>query len=382
MASSPLITGVAAIPMPTSTATQPPELSIVIPTFCERENLAPLMARIDKALAGAAWEAIIVDDDSPDGTAAEARALGGRDARIRCLRRIGRRGLAGACIEGMLASQAPFTAVMDADLQHDETLLPRMLDALRHDKADLVVATRYALGGDAGSLAGWRGKLSRVATELARRLLNSRVIDPMSGFFAIRREAFDTLAPNLSTQGFKILLDILATSKGRLRIKELPFVFRARLHGESKLDARVGLDFLGLLLKKGTRDLVPLRFLSFALVGLSGVAVHLAILFLAIRAFAVPFTAAQTTAALMAMTSNFALNNEITYAEGRLRGIAAMKGLALFYIVCSLGMLSNVGVATWIFAANGRWWIAGLVGSVVGLVWNYAMSTAAVWRVH
>lgn len=357
-----------------------PEISIILPTFREQENLAPLMARIAAALPGVRWEAIVVDDDSPDGTAEVAKEMGAQDGRIRCIRRIGRRGLAGACIEGMLASQATFVAVMDADLQHDETLLAKMLDALRSGEADLVVATRYAEGGDAGGLAGWRAWISRFATDLTRRLLDIRVSDPMSGFFALRRAAFDRLARDLSTQGFKILLDILATSKGTLRIKEMPFVFRARLHGESKLDAGVGLDFLGLLVAKGTRDLVPIRFLSFALIGVVGTGVHLLALSLGHEVLGVPFTAAQAVAAFVAMTSNFLLNNALTYAERRLRGLAALKGLVLFYVVCSLGMLSNVGVATWIFAADAKWWIAGLIGSLVGLVWNYAVSTTLVWR--
>jgi hypothetical protein len=200
-----------------------------------------------------------------------------------------------------------------------------MLDALRRDQADLVVATRYALGADVGPLASWRGKLSRIATDLTRWVLDIGISDPMSGFFALRREAFDALAPNLSNQGFKILLDILATSRGGLRIKELPFVFRARQHGESKLNAQVGLDFLGLLVTKVTHDLVPLRFLSFALVGLIGVAVHFTVLFPAIWAFAVPFTAAQIAASFVAMTSNLTHLSGAPAAWHRgLKGISAV----------------------------------------------------------
>jgi dolichol-phosphate mannosyltransferase len=359
-----------------------PEFSIILPTFRERQNLVPLLAKIATAIPDVAWEVIIVDDDSPDGTAEAAKELGAYDGRIRCLRRIGRRGRSGACIEGILASQAPFVAVMDADLQHDETLLAGMFAALNRDQADLVIATRYAEGGDAASHKPFRLWLSQLATRLTRGILDVHVSDPMSGFFAIKRPLFDRLAHKLSSQGFELLLDLLATTRDAPRIKELPYRFRTRLHGESKLDARVGMDFLGLLVAKATRDLVPLRFLSFALVGMIGTLVHLGVLLLTHETLGVPFTAAQTIAAFAAMTSNFALNNELTYAERRLRGFAALRGLALFYVVCSLGMLSNVGVATWIFVVDAKWWMAGLIGSLVGLVWNYAVSTTLVWRVQ
>ena len=270
---------------------------------------------------------------------------------------------------------------MDADLQHDETLLADMFDALKRDEADLVIATRYGKGGDAASHRPFRLWLSQLATRLTRGILDVDVSDPMSGFFAIKRPMFDKLARNLSSHGFELLFDLLATTKDPPRIKELPYSFRTRLHGETKLDARVGMDFLELLLAKATRDLVPLRFLSFALVGLIGTVVHLAVLSFAYEIFNVPFMTAQIIAAFASMTSNFVLNNELTYAECRLRRLGALKGLALFYVVCSLGMLSNIGVANWLFVANSKWWVSGLIGSLVGLVWNYAVSTTLVWRV-
>src|SRR6266436_6446378 len=201
-----------------------PELSVVIPTFKERDNVEILMQRLDTALSGIAWEAIFVDDDSPDGTADAVKKIGGEDPRVRCLRRVSRRGLAGACIEGMLSSSAPYVAVMDADLQHDEKLLPRMFAALKKGEGDMVVASRYAAGGSSAVLSKRRNTISSVATSLARRLTGVKLTDPMSGFFMMRRECFDPLAPSLSTQGFKILLDIVITAKGKLRIVEEPYV--------------------------------------------------------------------------------------------------------------------------------------------------------------
>src|SRR3954454_10620935 len=283
-----------------SPATRPaPELSVVVPTFKERDNVPLLVEKLAHTLQGVDWEVIFVDDNSPDGTAAVARAAGESDSRVRCIRRIGRRGLAGACSEGMLASQARFVAVMDADLQHDERLLTAMLAKLRSDQFDIAVATRFAHGGSAAGLSsGSREQASRASNEMARRLLGVTLTDPMSGFFMIRRERFEALAPQLSSQGFKILLDLVATARGNLRVKEIPYSFGSRLHGESKLDSMVALDFLGLVLAKLTRDVVSLRFLLFATVGSIGLLVHFAALYALLEAFRLPFPQAQGYAAL------------------------------------------------------------------------------------
>src|SRR3954447_24132558 len=356
-----------------------PELSVVVPTFKERDNIALLVERLARVLSGADWEVIFVDDNSPDGTAAVARAAGESDSRVRCIRRIGRRGLAGACIEGMLASQARFVAVMDADLQHDERLLTAMLAKLRSDQFDIAVATRFAHGGSAAGLSsGSREQASRASNEMARRLLGVTLTDPMSGFFMIRRERFEALAPQLSSQGFKILLDIVATARGSLRIAELPFVFAERRHGESKLDTRVALDFAALVLAKLTNDMVSFRFLLFCMVGLTGIAIHMVVLQLA-RGH-LNFGGAQTAATVAAITWNFVLNNMFTYRDQRLAGVQFLTGLIRFQLICAVGALSNVGIATWIYDHDPNWWIAGFGGALMGAVWNYVVSAAFVWR--
>ena len=357
-----------------------PELSVVVPTFNERDNVTTLFRRLETALAGKAWEVIFVDDNSPDGTWDVVRDLARQDSRVRCIRRIGRRGLSGACIEGILASSAPYAAVIDADLQHDETQLPKMLALLEAGEADLVVGSRYIEGGSADSFDKQRAGASQFATEVARRVLRVKIADPMSGFFMIRRDRFEQLAPQLSTQGFKILLDIVATARGELRVREIPYTFGSRLHGESKLDSMVALDFLGLVLAKLTHDVVSLRFLLFAMVGSIGLFVHFAALFVALEAFDLPFPNAQGVAALCAMTSNFILNNFLTYRDQRLKGLAILRGLLLFYLVCSVGLLANVGVAWSVFDQEPIWWLAGAAGALMGVVWNYAMSGLFVWR--
>jgi dolichol-phosphate mannosyltransferase len=369
-----------ATPARPSAAVRPaPELSIIVPTFNERTNVPLLVERLERLLAAYDWEVVFVDDNSPDGTAAAARAIGEGDSRVRCIRRIGRRGLAGACLEGMLASQARYVAVMDADLQHDESLLLNMLEHLRGARADLVVASRYLQGGSAAGLSKQRSRVSRGSNAVVRLLLGIDLTDPMSGYFMIRRDTFETLAPSLSSQGFKILLDIVATGRGSLRIIELPTIFRERRHGESKLDSKIALDFAALVVAKLTNDAVSVRFLMFSLVGLSGVGIHMAILSLVLLTSS-GFAIAQSIAAIGAMTWNFILNNLFTYRDERLSGWRFLTGLIRFQLICSIGAVANVGLAIFIYSSTNIWWLGGLGGVLIGAVWNYAVTSAFVWR--
>lgn len=357
----------------------PPELTVVVPSFNERDNVPELARRLDRVLAGIAWEMIVVDDDSPDGTAAVVKDLARRDPRIRCIRRVGRRGLAGACIEGMLASCAPVVAVMDADLQHDETILPAMLDHIRAGR-ELVVASRNIEGGSkTEGLSPVRRGISDLGRRLSGMILKAPLSDPMSGFFMLRRDLVEEVAPRLATSGFKILADIVASVPRRPDFAEVPYVFRERVHGESKLDAKVALDYLGFILNKLSGGLIPLRFIFFALVGASGLVVHMAVLYGSLG-LGLDFSWAQTVATVVAMTSNFIINNEFTYRDAKLKGGAFWTGLVLFYAVCSIGAFGNVGVASWLYAGHASWWIAGLAGAVMGAVFNYAASSTLVWR--
>ena len=358
----------------------PPVLTVVVPTFNESANVPVLVERISMALMGLDWELVFVDDNSPDATSAVAKTIGQRDARVRCIRRIGRRGLAGAFLEGVLSSQARYVAVMDADLQHDENLLPQMLDMLMRQSADLVIGSRYTVGGDAGGLSKARRSISKLATRWARWLTRSAVEDPMSGFFMMRRELLDQIAPTLSNEGFKILFDILVTARAaNLKIVELPYGFRTRKSGSSKFDFRNAIDFVALIVAKLTHNVVPLRFFSFLLVGGSGVAVQLACLSQGLAA-SLSFPTAEAAATLAAMTTNFLLNNLLTYRDQRVAGWRMIPALLTFYAVCSIGALSNVGVSSWIYSQRPVWWLAGIAGSIVGAVWNYTGSSVLVWR--
>jgi dolichol-phosphate mannosyltransferase len=359
----------------------PPLLTVVVPCFNERPNVAPLVARLDAALYGIRWEVIYVDDNSPDGTAAEVRRIGQTDPRVRCIRRIGRRGLASAVIEGALSSSAQFVAVIDGDLQHDETKLLEMLAALQTGRYDLAVGSRHAEGGgDAGLASRWRRMLSDSGIRLAQHFLPMRLGDPMSGFFMLPRPLFESLAANLTGQGFKILLDLALSAPAPLRVIEIPFMFHERTAGKSKLDALVLVQFAGLLLDKVFGGLLPLRFISFGLVGTLGVLVHLAVLSTLLKLGGFGFETAQVVATVAAMAFNFQLNNEITYRDQRLRGPRLWRGLLVFMLVCGLGAIADVGIAKTLYDTHTNWSVAGAIGAMIGVVWNYAVSATLVWR--
>ncbi|WP_072563937.1 glycosyltransferase [Granulibacter bethesdensis] len=355
------------------------ELTVVVPCYNERANVAPMVAKLDQALKDCRWEVLFVDDNSPDGTADAARDLARHDYRVRCIKRVGRRGLSSAVIEGALACSSPFVAVIDGDLQHDETALRPMLDLLRSGACDVAVGSRHVEGGDASGLAGeWRHRLSQGGTRLAQAMLPVPLSDPMSGFFMMRQDRFEALAPRLTGQGFKILLDLLLASPEPLRVREVPCRFRDRVAGESKLNALVLIQFMALLVDKALHGLVPLRFLSFAGVGAIGLVVHLAVL-ITVRPF-MHFHLAQLLATVVAMAMNFELNNRITYADQRLRGRRLWVGRLMFFLVCGLGAAANIGIAQMIYEMDRAWSFAGATGAMIGLVWNYTVSATLIWR--
>lgn len=359
---------------------RPLELAVIIPTFNEIANVEPLLLSLSLALAGIHWEAIFVDDNSPDGTAEHIRSIGLNDIHVRVVQRIGRRGLSTAVVEGMLASSAPILAVIDGDLQHDETIIPKMFAAITGGSADIAVGTRYA--GNGAGLGDWgadRQRVSRVATRLGRLILNNSMSDPMSGFFALSRTTLEAAMPHMSAIGFKVLVDIVASLPTPLRIAEIPYTFRSRIAGESKLDALVSAEYLALLADKLIGRFIPLRLLAFLLVGGVGVGVHLAVLRASMQ-LGLSFIGAEIAAVIAAMTFNFFLNNIFTYRDRQLKGWKLAWGLMSFYAICSVGGIANIGIGTWVNAQDGRWWLAGMAGIVIGAVWNFAASSFITWR--
>ena len=375
------IAGRQPLPVASQPSPGPVELSVIVPTYNERGNVAPLVTRLEATLAGVVWEAVFVDDDSPDGTAREVKTIAARDPRVRCLRRVNRRGLAGACIEGILGSSAPYVAVIDADLQHDETLLPRMLDSLKSGRSDLVVATRFGAGGSAQAMSPTRESGSRLARRLAWMLGGVALSDPMSGFFAIRRDRFEPLAASLSPDGFKILLDIVMRARGTLRVAEEPYSFGSRVYGKSKLDARVVLEYLGLLLSRASRDAVTPRFLSHALVGVVGLVVQLVAMRVGL-ALGLAFIQAYALGAVVALGASFVVTNLLlTHSDRRLRGFSVIPGLLVFGATSAFGLGAGIGMAAWLYTLRPVWWLAGAVGSVVGTVCSHATSPRLSWHV-
>ena len=359
-------------------------LTIVVPTYNEKLNVRPIVSLLDKALVDINWEVVFVDDDSPDGTADEVRELARTRLDVRVIHRIGRRGLSGACIEGILSSAAPYVAVMDGDLQHDETVLISMIASFNADpELNLVIGSRNVEGGSSGNgLSGIRSFGSDMATVMARKLLKIRVQDPMSGFFMIKLESFRDVVGELQRQGFKILTDLLSASRGSWKIKEIPFVFKERQYGQSKMDSAVTLEYFGLILARLTGGAISIRFVLFLFVGLTGILVQLLMVGIFLNVMFLSFFYSQILAVILAMTSNFFLNNILTYRDQSLSGKYILFGLLSFYFVCSLGAVANVAVANLVYNFVPLWILASFFGSVISSLWNFMSSKWLTWRVR
>lgn len=357
-----------------------PRLTLVVPTLNEAPNIAELVSRLNNTLKGIPWEVIFVDDDSTDGTRDIIHSLSIAGAPIRCLHRIGRHGLSSACLEGILATDAEVVAVMDADLQHDESLLPSMYEAVVKANQDVVVGSRYIAGGGVGDWSARRQTISRIATWIARALTHVDISDPMSGFFAIKRESLMPAIHRCSGLGFKILLDLLLSSQQQLRVQEIPYHFRLRQGGESKLTSAIAWQLILLILENRLGWLLPARFVSFAIVGALGTLVHMAVLSLCYKHLAMGFLSAQSAATVVAMTSNFLLNNTITYGDCKLRGWKLLRGWVSFVAACSVGGMANVGIAELLYRQEVDWMASAVAGVFVGAVWNYAITKLYTWR--
>ena len=341
----------------------------------------PLIALLQKALGGIDYEIVFVDDDSPDGTASYSRQVAQTNPRVRSIHRLGRRGLASAAVEGMLASSAPYVAVIDGDMQHDERVLPRMLEILRNTDAELVVGTRNAEGGDMGNFAAHRVAISRLGQKLSALVSRTKLSDPMSGFFMLRRTVLDEVVYDLSMTGFKILLDIISSAHRPLRVAEVGYTFRNRKHGESKLDAVVAIEFIELLIGKLTRGWIPVSYFIFGLVGLAGVGLN-AILLHFLRAGGLTFEAGQAYAGAIVSCINYFLNNRFTFRLNRLRGSGLWIGFVLFVAVCAIGLAINVRFAVFLANAGLAHLFASSIGIIIGSVWNYWVTSVFVWRIN
>ncbi|MBK6868864.1 MAG: glycosyltransferase [Burkholderiales bacterium] len=356
------------------------KLSIIVPTFNERDNILILVSRIEALMLDISYEIIFVDDDSADETWSVVDRLARVEPTVRRIRRIGRRGLASAVIEGCLSSSADLLIVMDADLQHDEKMIPEIVARLSDD-ADIVVVSRDFQKRLQG-LSPLRQRISRLANYLLQPLLSYKVMDPMSGFFGIRGTRFGELAPKLSPVGFKILFDLISIRGGELVVVELVAYFGRRIHGESKLKLNVFIDLIEMYMFKIFGRMLPLRLLLFLGVGALGAVIHLIVLKLLHHGLSWSFVYSQLAATYIAMMLNFINNNLVTYRDHALSGRRFLLGAITFILICSVGAAANVAVASYLYDIGAIWWIAGLCGAIIGSVWNYSISRYVTWGVR
>ena len=360
-------------------------LSIIVPTYNEAKNILPFLKAVKSAVRIKDFEIIFVDDNSTDRTYKIVKDLSKKFSMVRCIRRIGRRGLSSAVIEGCLSSSSKFLLIMDADLQHDENKICKMLDLIENENLDLVIGSRFLTESKTVGMSKARNKISKLANFLANKISGVYLSDPMSGFFIIKRSTFEEVVSDLSGIGFKILLDIFSSSKKQLKFKEIQFTFKPRKFGDSKLDTLVIWEYFMMLWDGKFGKIISSRFLSFCIIGGTGVFVHLLCLYL-LKNTGVSFFYSQIFATLVAMTSNFFLNNLLTYRDRRKSGLKAVYALFLFYGTCGLGATANVGIANFFYQENitnisGIWYLSGLLGAFVGTIWNFLMSSLVTWKI-
>lgn len=356
------------------------EISIIIPTYNEVKNIPILIALLREHLHGLSWQAIIVDDDSPDGTYQIAKEISEKDKRISCIRRINERGLSSACIEGMTASKAKYLAVIDADLQHPVETLPKMLTEIKDMRADILVGTRYKYGQISSDWPFHRRIISKVATNLSKLILSKKTVtDPMSGYFLITKELFEQVRPKLSGVGFKILFDILTVAPSSVKISEYPIKFGIREHGESKLNSLVAWQFFMSIAQRMTLGAISISALSYFSVGTLGVLLHFIIFYFLFILLRIPFEISQFFSSAFSMLGNFLLNNTLTF-----RPIVLVRqkftGYFKYATICLLGACLNTFIAAQCFTIGVQPYLSAGIGILAVAFWNYLLSKKIVWR--
>ena len=355
------------------------QLSVVVPTFNEKDNVAELVRRLEESLVDIAWEVVFVDDFSRDGTAECVRRIAASNSKVRLIMRHNRRGLSSAVIEGALAAAGDVIAVMDGDLQHDESVLPKMYELVASDQAEIASASRFLLEDGADGLSSdTRLKISNTGIALANKMFNLDLTDPLTGFFVFRRSVLERAFPNLSEIGFKILLDMIASAHPAPRVVEVPFKFRERVHGDSKLDNRVMYDFFLFFLEKKLAPIVPLpaQVISFAIANTVGLMMHMAIVLGMVGLMNVAFEPSQLFATLTAITFIYGLNNALTYSDRRIKGWRFYRGLSFYALLSAPGVAANLILSTTLlkeFPANA-FWAPAAIGALVTVSWNYIAS--------
>jgi len=353
-------------------------LSVILPTYNERANIAPLVDRVERALDGTAHELLFIDD-STDGTDAEIADQARRCPQIVLVHRASRSGLATAIVEGVERARGDVLCVLDADLQHPPEVIPALLEALERTGADLVVASRSVPGGDYGEFPVARRLASRAATLLARGLLaRARLVsDPMSGFFVVRADAVRGVP--LKPLGYKILLEILV--RGRLRrVAEVPYRFHARQAGATKLSMRQQWEYAIHLLRLVTVQPDDLRILRFCLVGGSGVLVNMGVLW-ALATRGIHYVMAGAAATVAATTWNFVLNDAFTWRDQRSRSLQTKADRYVrYWIVTGASSALQLLLLFLLTTAGVPYLLSNLIGVGTAAVWNFRLNNSWTWR--
>jgi dolichol-phosphate mannosyltransferase len=375
-----------------------PAVSVITPTFNEAENLPILVERLHRALDGVTHEIVVADDDSPDRTWEVAEALAADDPSITVMRRFHDPGLSASVLDAMTVARGETLAVIDADLQHDPSILPEMVRRVREGEADVVVGSRSTVGGGYGDWAAGRRLVSWVATLIARVLLRVPVSDPMSGYFVVSRDAYERTAAQINPRGFKILLEFVGRNRS-LRVQEIGYEFANRVHGETKLNRSVIRSYLlGVAELRVGRQINP-TFLLYVLVGIVGLVVNSVAFWVAewigfpmidtgLNDEIDPIATSFIFSVQLSILVLFVLNNEFTFWELRYRGWSRLPAFAVYEVMSLVGTGVHVAVFTFLqesgfllsFLGGATRVVHNLIGAVVALIINWYLNTTYLWR--
>lgn len=355
-------------------------VAIVIPTFNEASNVEQLVARIRSAMAGTQYEVLFVDD-STDQTPDVLGRIAAQDPRVRYIHREGQRGLASAVVAGFEQARGDVLVVMDADLQHPPEMIPTLLSGMAQTGADIVVPCRYMEGGSTAGFSSLRKAMSLVAKWLAQALLSCarRTRDPLSGFFVLKRSVIE--GANLQPIGWKVLLEVLARGNYRL-VLDVPYAFRARNSGISKMTLRQQWDFLLHL----TSLLLPgvgwRRIVRFGLVGAGGVVVNMGLLWFLVQKAGLPPAPGALCSANLAMVHNFLWHDAVTWGDRRARP-QWWQRFWRFWVTSWVGIVLNVLTLQLLVALFGvHYLLANGVGIAAAATWDFIVNHTWTWAAH
>ena len=360
-------------------------ISIILPTLNEVDNISSIIKKIINLSGNFLIEIIVVDDASTDGTTSLVKKLSQEDNRIRLINRYGRNGLSSAIKEGTLSASGDVIAVMDTDGQHQVESLYEAIEVLLVTDKDLIIGSRFLNSSLISGLSDKRKKGSLVANSLAKFSLSreySKLTDIMSGFIVFKSQTVLKLVERIDVNGFKFLYELLSVSKGTLDCNEIPLNFMPRKFGESKLDIAIVWDFLVSLIHSLSKRLIPRKAISFAFVGITGVLVQFIISYSFMWLLGFSFQNVLPIAVISAATSNYLVNNWLTFRVNRLRNKALFVGLLKFLLVSSLPIIANVGLASSFYKLiSPNTFFSQLAGIIVVFIWNYAASSKLVWKI-